>query len=315
VGVIGTGVQPSGIHILFKTRRRWAERSMTIGSRPRLGCQALSWRLRRGRYVPCEHIFPQFHVDFAHLWAVAPYEERRPRCSKLHMNRISLPNVCAALEAAPPDRLFTTRGRVLEVHRLRGSCYFTLAPSEVVGLTDSDARLPCALLRANAARTDFWVMAGQEIEVTGYAEQFRGQWQLYVVQARRVNRVSLASVCAALETALPDRLFTTQGWVADVHRVRSSCYFTLADSDTRLPCALLRHNVVHTDFWVTVGQEIEATGHAERFRGQWQLYVLEARLVHGDPGWPHRYYRYRSARRVVVAFDTLMEALFGPPKE
>jgi RecJ-like exonuclease len=235
--------------------------------------------------------------------------------SALHMNCISLPNVCAALETAPPDRLFTTRGQVLEVHRVRGSCYFTLAPSDVDELPDSDARLLCALLRANAARTDFWVMVGQEIEVTGYAEQFRGQWQLYVVQARRVNRANLASVCDALETALPDRLFTTQGRVADVHRVRSSCYFTLADGDARLPCALLRHNVVHTDFWVTVGQEVEVTGHAEQFRRLWQLYVLEACLVHGDPGWPRRYYRYRSARRVVVAFDALMEALFGPPKE
>lgn len=89
----------------------------------------------------------------------------------------------------------------------------------------------------------------------------------------------------------------------------------VADGDARLPCALLRHNVVHTDFWVTVGQEIEVTGHAEQFRGQWQLYVLEARLVRGDPGWPRRYYRYRSARRVVAAFDVLMEALFGPPKD
>lgn len=130
-----------------------------------------------------------------------------------------------------------------------------------------------------------------------------------------MNRISLPNVCVALETAPPDRLFTTRGRVLEVHRVRSSCYFTLADGDIRLPCALLRRNVVHTDFWVTVGQEIEATGHAEQFRGLWQLYVLEARLVHGDPGWPHRYYRYRSARRVVVAFDALIEALFGPPKE
>jgi exonuclease VII large subunit len=231
------------------------------------------------------------------------------------MNPISLSSVRAALETAPPNRLLTTRGQVLEVHRVRGSCYFTLAPSEGDGLTDSDARLPCALLRPNAARTDFWVMVGQEIEVTGYAERFRGQWQLYVVRARRVDRVSLASVCAALETAPPDRLFTTQGQVADVHRVRSSCYFTLADGDTRLLCALLRHNMVHADFWVTVGQEIEVSGYAEQFKGLWQLYVLEARLVRGDPGWPRRYYRYRSARQVVAAFDALMEALFGPPKD
>ena len=59
-----------------------------------------------------------------------------------------------------------------------------------------------------------------------------------------------------------------------------------------------------------LGQEIEVTGYAERFRGRWQLYAIEARLLHGESGWPRRY-RYRSARRIVVAFDELMDALFG----
>lgn len=72
---------------------------------------------------------------------------------------------------------------------------------------------------------------------------------------------------------------------------------------------------MHTDFWVTVGQQVEVTGHAEQFRGQWQLYVLEACLVRGDPGWPRRYYRYRSARRVVAAFNALLDAVLGLPRE
>lgn len=133
--------------------------------------------------------------------------------------------------------------------------------------------------------------------------------------------IHLPEVCAALETAPPDRTFATRGRVVEVHRVRGSCYFTLgpgegeqpSDKVVRLPCALLRRNAARTDFWVTVGQEIEVVGHAEQFRGRWQLYVLEARLSQGGPDWP-RGYRYRSARRVVAAFDGLLEALFGPAR-
>lgn len=106
----------------------------------------------------------------------------------------------------------------------------TVYVARATSLADGDARLPCALLRPNAARTDFWVTLGQEVEVTGQAERFRGQWQLYVVEARLIDRAALLDVYAALETALPDRLFTTQGQVVAVHRVRSSCYFTLAPS-------------------------------------------------------------------------------------
>jgi exonuclease VII large subunit len=216
---------------------------------------------------------------------------------------MELAGVCAALEKASPDQSFTTRGRVLEVHRVRRSCYFTLA--------DWDEHLPCALLRRCAAGIGFWVRAGQIVEVTGHAERFRGRWQLFVTEARLIEQlVPLQEVGASLETALPDRLFITRGEVAAVHRVRRSCYFTLADDGARLHCALLRRNAMRLDFWVSPGQEVQVTGYPENFRDRWQLYVLEARLVHGDLGWPRRY-RHRSARRAVMAFDRLLDSLFG----
>ncbi|MBN1979507.1 MAG: exodeoxyribonuclease VII large subunit [Anaerolineae bacterium] len=216
---------------------------------------------------------------------------------------MDLADVRKALETAPPDQLFTTRGRVVEVHRVRRSCYFTLA--------DWDERLSCALLRRYAAGVGFWVRAGQVVEVTGHAEEFRGQWQLFVTQARLIEQlVSLQEVSASLETALPDRLCTTRGNVVEARRVRRSCYFTLADGDACLHCALLRRNAMRLDFWVSPGQEVEVAGYPENFRDRWQLYVLEARLIRGDRGWPRRY-RYRSARRAVMAFDALLDVLFG----
>lgn len=116
-----------------------------------------------------------------------------------------------------------------------------------------------------------------------------------------------------LETALPDRPFLTRGHVIEVKRVRGSCYFTLADGDARLPCALLRSVAAQTDFWLTVGQMVEVEGYAECFRGHWQLRLVEARLAQGDQGWPMGY-RRRSARRVVDGFNRLLETLFEPPK-
>jgi exonuclease VII large subunit len=215
---------------------------------------------------------------------------------------MELADVCAGLEEAAPDQLFTTRGRVVEVHRVRRSCYFTLA--------DWDERLPCALLRRYAAGIGFWVRVGQVVEVTGHAEQFRGRWQLFVTDAKLIKQlVPLREVSTSLETALPDRLFTTRGRVVEVRRVRRSCYFTLADGDARLHCALLRRNAMRLDFWVSVEQEVEVAGYPENFQGRWQLYVLEAKLERGDRGWPRRF-RHRSARRVVMAFDTLLDALF-----
>jgi hypothetical protein len=119
---------------------------------------------------------------------------------------IDLADVRAALEKALPNQLFATRGRVVEVHRVRRSCYFILA--------DWDERLPCALLRRYAAGIGFWMRVGQIVEVTGYAEQFCGQWQLFVTQASLIKQlVPLCEVGASLETALPDRLFTTRGKV------------------------------------------------------------------------------------------------------
>jgi exonuclease VII large subunit len=216
---------------------------------------------------------------------------------------MELADVCAALEKAPPDQLFTTRGRVAEVRRVRRSCYFTLA--------DWDERLPCALLRRYAAGIGFWVRVGQVVEVTGHAEQFRGRWQLFVTDVKLIEQlVPLQEVSASLETALPDRLFTTRGKVVEVRRVRRSCYFTLSDGGARLHCALLRRNAMRLDFWVSTGQEVEVSGYPENFRDKWQLYVLEAKLELGDRGWP-RHYRYRSARRAVIAFDALLDALFG----
>lgn len=216
---------------------------------------------------------------------------------------MELADVCAALEKAAPDQLFTTRGRVVEVHRVRRSCYFTLV--------DWDERLPCALLRRYAAGIGFWVRVGQVVEVTGRAERFRGQWQLFVTDAELIKQlVPLQEVSASLETALPDRLFTTRGKVAEVHRVRRSCYFTLSDGKARLHCALLRRNAMRLDFWVSLGQEVEVAGYPENFRDRWQLYVLEARLERGDRGWPRRF-RHRSARRAVMAFDALLDALLG----
>ena len=224
---------------------------------------------------------------------------------------MDLVHVAAALETASPDESLTTRGRVVEVHRVRRSCYFSLSDGEVV--------LPCAMLRRQAAHTDFWVTVGQEVKVTGHAEQFRGRHQLFVQEARLTKHVvSLAEVRAALPTALPDRLFTTQGRVSQVHRVRRSCYLTLVSGEAeagaeepQLHCALLRRNAMRLDFWVTAGQEIEVTGYAEQFRGRWQLYTLEARLLCGEPAWPRRY-RYRSARRIVMAFDDVLDALLMP---
>jgi len=125
--------------------------------------------------------------------------------------------------------------------------------------------------------------------------------------------VGLRDVCAALPSALPDRPFVTRGRVAEVRRVRGSCYFTLADGAARLPCALLRQNAARTEFWVAVGQTVEVTGYAECFRGRWQLYVVEARLVQGGRGWPVGY-RSRSARRVVDGFYRLLDGLFGPAR-
>jgi exonuclease VII large subunit len=219
---------------------------------------------------------------------------------------MELAEVCTALETASPDQIFTTRGRVVEVYRVRRSCYFTLA--------DWDERLSCALLRRYAAQIGFWVRVGQVVEVTGCAEQFRGRWQLFVTQARLIKQiVPLSEVSASLETALLDRLFATRGKVTEVHRVRRSCYFTLEDHGACLPCALLRRNAMRLDFWVSSGQEVEVAGYTEQFRGRWQLYVLEAHLLHGACNWP-RPYRYRSARRAVMAFDGLLDALFGRPQ-
>ena len=224
---------------------------------------------------------------------------------------MDLAHVSAALRTASPDESFTTRGRVVEVNRVRRSCCFTLS--------DGETELPCAMLPRQAARIGFWVTVGQEVEVTGHAEQFRGRHQLFVLGARLIqSTVSLDEVSAALETALPDRLFTTRGRVAEVHRVRRSCYFTLVPGETemsaggaaQLRCALLRRNAMRLDFWVSVGQEIEVTGYAEQFRSRWQLYTLDARLLRGEPGWPQRY-RHRSARRIVMAFDKMLDAVFG----
>jgi exonuclease VII large subunit len=216
---------------------------------------------------------------------------------------MELAGVRVALETASPDQRFTTRGRVVEVHRVRRSCYFTLV--------DWDDRLQCALLRRYAAHIGFWIRVGQVVEVTGYAEQFRGRWQLFVTEASLIKQiVPLQEVSASLETALPDRLFTTRGKVAEVRRVRRSCYFTLEDGDAHVHCALLRRNAMRLDFWVSVGQEVEVAGYAEQFRGRWQLYVLEAHLLHGARNWP-RPYRTRSARRAVMAFDAALDALFG----
>ena len=129
---------------------------------------------------------------------------------------MDLAHVSAALPTASPDESLTTRGRVAGVHRVRRSCYFTLSEGET--------ELPCAMLRRQAAGIDFWVTVGQEVEVTGRAEQFRGRHQLFVLEARLIqSAVSLAEVSAVLETALPDRLLTTRGRVAEVHRVRRSC--------------------------------------------------------------------------------------------
>ena len=58
------------------------------------------------------------------------------------------------------------------------------------------------------------------------------------------------------------------------------------------------------------GTEGAGDRHPENFWDRWQLYVLEARLVQGDPRWPRRY-RRRSARRAVMAFDRVLDALFG----
>ena len=92
-----------------------------------------------------------------------------------------------------------------------------------------------------------------------------------------MNFVSLSEVCTALRTALSDRPFVTRGYVAEAHRVRGSCYFTLIDGDARLSCALLRSVAMETDFWVTMGQVVEVTGYAECFRGKWQLRLVKAR--------------------------------------
>ena len=102
-------------------------------------------------------------------------------------NLVNLVEVCAALTLAAPDRVFVTRGQVVGVKRMRGSCYFALADPSAPLRTGDDARLPCVLLRRNAAQIDFWVTVGQMVEVEGYAECFRGRWQLYVVEARLVR--------------------------------------------------------------------------------------------------------------------------------
>lgn len=147
--------------------------------------------------------------------------------------------------------------------------------------------------------------------MTGHVEQFRDRWQLFVTDAKLIEQlVPLPEVSASLETALPDRLFTTRGKVEEVHRVRRSCYFTLSDDDARLHCALLRRNAMRLDFWVSEGQEVEVSGYPESFRDRWQLYVLEAKLERGERGWPSRF-RRRSARRAVMAFDALLDTLFG----
>jgi len=129
-----------------------------------------------------------------------------------------------------------------------------------------------------------------------------------------IERVSLPKVYKALSSAPPDRPFVTRGKVTKVKRVRGSCYFTLAEGDARLPCALLRRSAAQTDFWVTPGQMVEVEGYAECFREQWQLLVVAAQLVQGGPSWP-RGYRYRSARQVVALFDAVMDGLFGPRED
>jgi len=128
-----------------------------------------------------------------------------------------------------------------------------------------------------------------------------------------IDLADLSEVCQTLSLVLPDQAFVTQGKVVEVKRVRGSCYLTLADESARLPCALLRREAAQIDFWVTVGQVVEVTGYAECFRDRWQLFVIYARLVQGDRAWPRRY-RYRPARRIVMAFDGLLDLLLGPPK-
>ena len=83
--------------------------------------------------------------------------------------------------------------------------------------------MPCAMLRRQAARTDFWMTVGQEVEVTGRAEQFHGRYQLFVLEARLLKMVtSLAEVSASLEAALPELGEATpvKHWLARMLRYR-----------------------------------------------------------------------------------------------
>ncbi|MCP4605078.1 MAG: exodeoxyribonuclease VII large subunit [Proteobacteria bacterium] len=95
------------------------------------------------------------------------------------LDLVDLSEVNTALGTALSDRPFVTRGYVVEVKRVRGSCYFTLA--------DGDAQLPSVLLKQDGVRIDFWVTVGQVMEVKGYAECFQGRWQLRLVEARLVQ--------------------------------------------------------------------------------------------------------------------------------
>lgn len=71
---------------------------------------------------------------------------------------------------------FVVCGQVLSVRGIRGGCVFVLGDGEV--------RLPCVVRRATL---DFWVTAGQTVEVIGYADRYCGRWQLHVVEARLVQ--------------------------------------------------------------------------------------------------------------------------------
>jgi RecJ-like exonuclease len=90
----------------------------------------------------------------------------------------SLWEVGEALPGSLSDRLFLTRGKVVEVHRERRDYIFTLA--------EGDAQLECILLWRAAAKLDFRVTVGQVLEVTGYADAQNGR--LDVMEARLADR-------------------------------------------------------------------------------------------------------------------------------
>ncbi len=98
--------------------------------------------------------------------------------------------MCKALASTSSGQVFVTHGKVVEVKRVQGSCYFTLTKG------DHDCCVRCSI-RTQQHR---WTLgnSGQTVVVKGCATPVRDQYQLYEMSdesiVETVRRVAPADI-------------------------------------------------------------------------------------------------------------------------